>query len=133
MASARPMHLPFVFIVRSSCSWPTRFGSASAPALATWPSCGAVAPLTPIALDHLPVHGKRQTILDGDGTGEHKHHGPATGDSLFKDLRRPLIGYRALGLLDRHLDATKLGVIEALEIDEMPCIVDDDDGHRPLV
>jgi hypothetical protein len=38
-----------------------------------------------------------------------------------------------MSLLDRHLDAAELGLIQSLEIDQMSAVVHDGDDHSPVV
>ncbi len=58
---------------------------------------------------------------------------PTAGQGILKDFRGLLIVHGALGLLDRHLDATDLRVIQSLTVDEVSPIVHNGDHHRLLV
>ena len=67
------------------------------------------------------------------GTREGGDHSPTAGQGILKGFRGLLIVHGALGLLDRHLDATDLRVIQSLTVDEVSPIVHNGDHHRPLI
>ena|SRR5919201_4045398 len=80
-------------------------------------SCCRAAPDFP---NEFAIHDKRQIPLMGrHGTREGGDHSPTTGQGILKGFRGLLIVHGALGLLDRHLDATDLRVIQSLTVDEV--------------
>src|SRR4051812_40110233 len=83
--------------------------------------------------DDLAVDDQRDAALEWRHAGEAEDRQPAAGQPVLEGLARPLEARRGARLVLRDLGAGDLGVVHALEVDELAGGVDDRHRHRPSV
>ena len=101
--------------------------TVSAPALATCPSWSPVPPLAPIAPTILPPATSGSPPSERHRAAQGQDRGAPFAERILERFGRAAEQCRRPRLVDRHRHRTVLGVIHALEIDQLAAGIDDRD------
>src|SRR5450830_813601 len=82
--------------------------------------------------DHT-INLQRHTAFGRDHAGEDEMYQSAALHRIFRGLGGPLKSHSRMGFLDRNFHTAKLGVVTALQIQQMTAIVHHGDHHAPVV
>lgn len=90
------------------------------------------------AADTEPAHGdiidfQRDTALGGNHAGQGEVYQPPAQHGVFRGFGRTLESHCCMRLASCRFDAAKLGVVTALQVEQMSAIVHDGDDYIPVI
>lgn len=90
------------------------------------------------AADTEPAHGdiidfQRDTAFGGNHAGQGEVYQPPAQHGVFRGFGRALKSRCCMRLASCRFDAAKLGIVTALQVEQMSAIVYDGDGYIPVI